>query len=76
MADFAKFRHDMVKQQVYSRGVRDPLVLEAMRSVPREAFLPKSLEEFSYNDNPLPIDAKQMISQPLYCCLHERGAQS
>lgn len=64
MVDFAKLRRDMVKQQIYSRGVRDPLVLEAMRSVPREAFLPQSLEEFAYDDNALPIDAQQTISQP------------
>ena len=75
MVDFMKLRHDMVKQQIYSRGVRDPLVLEAMRTVPREKFLPKSLEEFAYNDNPLPIDAEQDLAA-LYRCLHDRGFES
>jgi protein-L-isoaspartate(D-aspartate) O-methyltransferase len=64
MVDLFTLRLDMVKRQIFSRGVRDPLVLEAMRTVPREAFLPKSLEEFAYNDSPLPIDAAQTISQP------------
>jgi protein-L-isoaspartate(D-aspartate) O-methyltransferase len=64
MADFAKLRREMVKQQIRSRGVCDSLVLEAMQSVPREAFLPKSLQEYAYTDKPLPIDAKQTISQP------------
>ena len=64
MSSFASLRHDMVERQIVSRGVRDPLVLAAMRTVPREVFLPQSLREFSYDDSPLPIDAEQTISQP------------
>jgi protein-L-isoaspartate(D-aspartate) O-methyltransferase len=54
----------MVERQVAARGVRSPLVLDAMRQVPREAFLPDSLKEFAYEDSPLPIEAEQTISQP------------
>ena len=61
---FTKLRREMVEKQVISRGVRAPLVLEAMRMVPREAFLPPSLREFAYDDAPLPIEANQTISQP------------
>ena len=64
MTAFAALRRVMVEQQIISRGVRAPLVLEAMRTVPREAFLPRSLQEFAYDDSPLPIDANQTISQP------------
>ncbi|MGB9143254.1 MAG: protein-L-isoaspartate(D-aspartate) O-methyltransferase [Aestuariivirga sp.] len=64
MADLVKLRRSMVERQVASRGVRSPLVLDAMRSVPREAFLPQSLQEVAYDDSPLPIDANQTISQP------------
>ena len=64
MADFPKLREEMVKRQIGARGVRDPLVLDAMRTVPRERFVPKSLAEFAYDDTPLPIDAEQTISQP------------
>jgi protein-L-isoaspartate(D-aspartate) O-methyltransferase len=64
MTDFKTQRNEMVARQVYSRGVRDPLVLDAMRAVPREAFVPKRLEEFAYEDSPLPIEAQQTISQP------------
>ena len=64
MSDFAVLRREMVERQIASRGVRDLLVLEAMRNVPRETFLPKSLQEFAYADAPLPIDANQTISQP------------
>ena len=64
MTAFAALRRVMVEQQIISRGVRAPLVLEAMRTVPREAFLPRSLQEFAYDDSPLPINANQTISQP------------
>jgi len=39
-------------------------VLNAMRAVPREDFLPAHLREFAYEDSPLPIEAEQTISQP------------
>ena len=64
MVDPSALRKKMVKHQIYSRGVRDPLVLTAMGTVPREAFLPDSMLEFAYDDCPLPIDAEQTISQP------------
>ena len=64
MTIIAALRNAMVERQIVSRGVRAPLVLEAMRTVPREAFLPQSLQEFAYDDSPLPIDANQTISQP------------
>jgi protein-L-isoaspartate(D-aspartate) O-methyltransferase len=54
----------MVDHQIASRGVRSKQVLDAMRSVPREAFLPENLWEFAYEDAPLPIEHDQTISQP------------
>jgi protein-L-isoaspartate(D-aspartate) O-methyltransferase len=54
----------MVEKAIVARGVRSELVLDAMRSVAREAFLPKELSELAYDDTPLPIDAEQTISQP------------
>lgn len=62
--DFAEQRHKMVQHQVRARGVRDLLVLDAMNTVPREAFLPEEIQEFAYEDSPLPIAAGQTISQP------------
>jgi protein-L-isoaspartate(D-aspartate) O-methyltransferase len=57
-------RDRMVARQIEGRGVRSAAVLEAMRRVPREAFLPEHLREFAYDDNPLPIGEGQTISQP------------
>lgn len=54
----------MVDRQLASRGIRDPLVLDAMRTVPREAFVPSHLIECAYDDGPLPIGEGQTISQP------------
>ena len=54
----------MVEQFIAARGIRSIAVLEAMRNVPREAFLPENLREFAYEDSPLPIAEGQTISQP------------
>ena len=62
--DFAGLRDEMVENAVFARGVRSELVLNAMRAVPREAFLPERLREFAYQDSPLPIEEGQTISQP------------
>jgi protein-L-isoaspartate(D-aspartate) O-methyltransferase len=62
--DFDRLRHEMVEKAIIARGVRSELVLDAMRSVPREAFLPTQLREFAYEDAPLPIEQDQTISQP------------
>jgi protein-L-isoaspartate(D-aspartate) O-methyltransferase len=59
-----ELRERLVAQQVEARGVRDPLVLNAMRSVPRELFLPEKLRRDAYEDTPLPIGSGQTISQP------------
>ena len=73
-------RERMVRQQIAARGVRDPLVLGAMRRVPREQFLREGLDEFAYQDTPLPIESDQTISQPFIVaymteCLGLRGGE-
>src|SRR3974377_1667220 len=62
--NFEKRRAQMVEHHIAHRGVRSALVLEAMRSVPRERFLPDSRRECAYEDAPLPIEEGQTISQP------------
>jgi protein-L-isoaspartate(D-aspartate) O-methyltransferase len=54
----------MVEIQIARRGIRDRHVLDAMREVPREAFIEPGFEEFAYEDSPLPIGEQQTISQP------------
>jgi protein-L-isoaspartate(D-aspartate) O-methyltransferase len=67
--DFAKLRREMVDHHIFERRVRSELVLNAMRKVPRETFLPQNLQEFAYEDNPLPIAEGQTISQPYIVAL-------
>lgn len=64
MADFAALRERMVERQIARRGITDPHLLAAFREVPREAFVSAELGEFAYEDEPLPIEADQTISQP------------
>jgi protein-L-isoaspartate(D-aspartate) O-methyltransferase len=61
---YAGARERMVEQQIAGRGVQDPAVLEAMRRVRREAFVPRHLARRAYADQPLPIGQGQTISQP------------
>jgi protein-L-isoaspartate(D-aspartate) O-methyltransferase len=61
---FRKDREDMVNSQIRARGVTDPLVLAAMRSVPRHRFVPDDMVAYAYDDSPLPIGHDQTISQP------------
>lgn len=65
-------REEMVSQQLAARGVREQRVLDAMRRVPREMFLPPELRDRAYDDAALPIDAGQTISQPyIVACMTE-----
>src|SRR4051794_22222852 len=50
---------------VLRQHVADPRVLDAVRSVPREAFVPAELRDEAWENVPLPIGAGQTISQPL-----------
>ena len=75
MLDLSRARARMVDVQIVRRGVRDRHVLEAMRRVPREAFVEPGLEEFAYEDGPLPIAEGQTISQPYIVALMIESAE-
>lgn len=57
-------RERMVRTQIERRGVRDPRVLEALRTVPRHRFVKKHLQNQAYGDHALPTGSGQTISQP------------
>lgn len=50
-------------------GTIDSAVLDAMRQVPRDAFVPEEVKAFAYEDTPLPIGYSQTISQPFIVAL-------
>ena len=62
-------RDRMVAEQIASRGVSSAPVLEAMREVPRHAFVPAAEQRWAYDDCPLPIGHLQTISQPYIVAL-------
>lgn len=75
MLDFSRARERMVEVQIAGRGVRDARVLDAMRRVPREAFVAPGFEDFAYEDGPLPIGEGQTISQPYVVALMIEAAE-
>jgi protein-L-isoaspartate(D-aspartate) O-methyltransferase len=61
---FDERRDAMVREQIARRGVSDPRVLEAMRAVPRERFVPPARADQAYADRAVSIGLGQTISQP------------
>ena len=57
-------RKKMIKEQIISRGIKDPIVLRGLEVVPRHRFVDENLERSAYEDSPLPIAENQTISQP------------
>lgn len=65
-----KFRREQtVTRDIAGRGVTDRRVLDAMRFVPRERFMPTRYEDRAYDDSPVPIGHRQTISQPYIVAL-------
>ncbi|PWT89595.1 MAG: protein-L-isoaspartate O-methyltransferase [Acidobacteria bacterium] len=63
-SELERLRQKMVDVQIIARGVKDPLVLEAMSRVKRHEFVLPGDEREAYEDSPLPIGEGQTISQP------------
>ena len=75
MSDFADLRGQMVRRQIEARGIFDPVILDAFREVPREAFVSIDYAAAAYDDQPLPIEAGQTISQPYIVALMIAAAE-
>jgi len=61
---FYQDRQTMVNDTIEARGVKNPDVLRAMRTVLRHMFVPDDFLDQAYGDHPLPIGYGQTISQP------------
>lgn len=57
-------KEQMIETQLKRRGIKDPVVLQAMWEVDREFFIPEEVRDEAYYDGPLPIGRGQTISQP------------
>jgi protein-L-isoaspartate(D-aspartate) O-methyltransferase len=53
--DYQKLRENMVTEQLVKRGIKSNAVLEAMRTVERHRFVPKTQINEAYSDSPLTI---------------------
>jgi protein-L-isoaspartate(D-aspartate) O-methyltransferase len=63
-ASFDEARARMVEDGVVGWGIDDPVVIEAMATVPRHRFVPSEYLGQAYENHPLPIGYGQTISQP------------
>jgi len=54
----------MIREQIASRGIKNPEVLRVMGEIPRHLFVPANVREQAYEDRPVPIGHGQTISQP------------
>ena len=74
MTDFTAERETMVERQLRRRGISEPAILDAFRSVARDAFVGAHVAHLAYADQPLPIEAGQTISQPYIVALMIQAA--
>lgn len=66
---YTDLREKMVEEQIRKRGVKDKRVLEVMRKVPRHLFVDPDSMNAAYEDNAMPIECDQTISQPYIVAL-------
>lgn len=59
-SDWEKLIDNLIREGI----LRSPEVIKAMRSVPREKFLPENMRSYSATDTPLPIGLGQTVSAP------------
>jgi protein-L-isoaspartate(D-aspartate) O-methyltransferase len=60
--DFEVQRRRIVESLVHMGYLKNPRVIKALLTVPREYFVPAHLREYAYVDSPLPIGHGQTIS--------------
>jgi protein-L-isoaspartate(D-aspartate) O-methyltransferase len=63
--DFAAARQHMVASQVRPNKVTDPRILEAMRQLPRERFVPASMLARAYADEDVPLGNSRYLTEPM-----------
>lgn len=62
-------------EELSREGITDPRVLDAIRRVPRERFVPEECRPYAYRNIPLPIGHGQTISQPFVVALMTQALQ-
>jgi len=61
--NFNKNNNDLIKE-LKEKGIVNKNILDAVKRVPRELFVNKASVQWAYEDNALPLECGQTISQP------------
>jgi protein-L-isoaspartate(D-aspartate) O-methyltransferase len=62
---FADARAHMVDSQIRPNKVTNPRILHAMRTLPRERFLPAALSPLAYADEDVPLGNGRVLMEPM-----------
>jgi protein-L-isoaspartate(D-aspartate) O-methyltransferase len=62
---FAQARENMVENQLRPNKVTDPAVLDAVRQIPREQFVPRHLQSIAYVDEDIPLGNGRYLREPV-----------
>ncbi len=62
---FEEMRHAMVSNQLRTVAVDDPRVIDALRAVPREAFVPQERRDIAYADLAVPLHDGRALNTPM-----------
>lgn len=62
---FEKARENMVDRQLRPNRVTDDAIIDAMRKIPREKFVPRQLQGFAYVDEDVPLGNGRYLREPV-----------
>lgn len=65
MLDFDQARENMVESQIRTNKVTDERLIDALRTVPREDFLPDALKSVAYIDEDLHLGGGRYMTEPM-----------
>ena len=63
--DYAAARRNMVENQVRTNKVTNPVLIEALETLPRENFVPEALAGVAYVDEALPVSGGRYLLEPM-----------
>jgi len=63
--DFTEARDHMVDGQVRPNKVVDPRIIQAMRRLPRERFVPPGMAALAYSDEDVPLGGGRYLMEPM-----------
>ena len=73
--DYAAARYKMVENQIRTNRVTDPLIIAAMNELPREAFVPETLQGIAYVDEDISLGRGRCLMEPLTTALLMQTAE-